>query len=390
MPPRASLSTGFGLSQLEDTGAAVMEAVRAAKVSVPSPVVALVTCAVSRPVPVVFDAVSSLLPAVSIHGATTCASPLTTSGSAPGGVAVLLLGDADVATAASSASEGGFAAGRQAAERLARKMGGTEKVANVILQATPGIEEDVLKGVADVLGTTPVFGGSAADDTVEGNWRLMNSETGVMEGGVSLVGLGADVGFGACLLPPYTAGEKEAKITGASGRSIQTLNGRRAADVLREWVGESIDTQAREGGNVIVECAAFPLGVRKENGAFVGIHAAEIDASGAVGLFAEVSEGETLTVMDKMGEGDSATAAKIGLEQAYQTAVKNGKLSDPKAGLLIYCGGLSIAVGDQLDASLEALKGKPPMLGMTAFGEQGNVDGCNVHSNLAVGIALFE
>lgn len=367
-----------------------MEAVSTAKASVPSPTAALVTCAVSRPVPAVFDAISSLLPGVPLHGATTCGSPLTTSGAAPGGIAVLLLGDAQIATAAATAGEGGFAAGKEVAQKLADKMGGKEKVRNVILQVTPGIEEHVLAGVADVLAGTPIFGGSAADDTVEGNWRLMSSELGVMEGGVSVVGLGKDVGFGACLLPPYTAGSKEAKITAASGRSIQTLDGRRAADVLREWVGEGIEIQAREGGNVIVECAAFPLGVRKKNGAYVAIHAAQIEPSGAVGLFAEVAEGETLTVMEKMGGKDSATAARIGLEHVYQKAAAEGGMSEPKAGILIYCEGLSIAVGDQLDASLEALQGKAPLLGMTAFGEQGNLDGCNLHSNLAVGIALFE
>lgn len=386
----ASLTTGFGVSTHDDAAAAVMEALTSARSSVPSPAVALITCAVSRPVPEVFDALVSLLPGVALHGATTSGAPLTTAGSLPGGVAVLLLGGPGLAAAGADAADGGFEAGKAAAEKLAQRMGGVEQVKNVILQATPGIEEDVVKGVGAVLGRTPVFGGSAADDTVEGNWKVMTSDGGLMDAGVSLVGVGEGVGFGACLLPPYAPSRKEAKITAAEGRSIKTLDGRRAADVLREWVGESIEKQAKEGGNIIVECAGFPLGVRKENGAYVAIHAAQIDESGAVGLFAEVSEGETLTVMDKMGGKDSATAAKIGLEKAYEEAVKNGGLNSPKAGMLIYCGGLSIAVGDQLDASLEPMKDKPPMLGMTVFGEQGALEGANMHSNLAVGVALFE
>lgn len=367
-----------------------MEALTSARASVPTPTVALVTCAVSRRVPEVFDALVSLLPGVALHGATTCGAPLTTTGSVPDGIAVLLLGGPGLAAAGAAAAQGGFEAGKAAAEKLAQRMGGVQQVKNVILQATPGIEEDVVKGVGAVLGGTPVFGGSAADDTVEGNWKLMTSDGGLMDEGVSLVGVGDDVGFGACMFPPYMPGGKEAKITAAEGRSIKTLDGRRAADVLREWVGESIETQARDGGNVIVECAGFPLGVRKENGAYVVIHAAQIDELGAVGLFAEVSEGETLTVMDKMGGKDSATAAKIGLEKAYEEAATKGGLSSPKAGMLIYCGGLSIAVGDQLDSTLEPMKSKPPMLGMTVFGEQGALKDTNLHSNLAVGVALFE
>lgn len=368
-----------------------MEAVNAAKASVPSPKVAMVTSAVSRPVPEVFDALVSLLPGVSLHGATTCGAPLTTNGSAPGGVSILLLGGASLTTGASPATDGGFEAGRKAAQILADRKGGAHRVKNVILQATPGIEEDVIKGVAHVLGDTPIFGGSAADDTVEGNWRLMSSDGGILDSGVILVGLGSDVGFGACLFPPYSPSNKHAKITGASGRSVSTLNGIRAADVLREWVGESIHTQTTEGGNVIVECAGFPLGIQKENGSYVAIHAAEIDKdSGSVGLFAEVSEGETLTVMNKLGGHDSATAAKIGIEKAFEEAVRRGGLTSPKAGLLMYCGGLSIAVGDQLDSTLTPMSDKPPIFGMTVFGEQGTFGGSNFHSNLAVGVALFE
>ena len=94
--------------------------------------------------------------------------------------------------------------------------------------------------------------------------------------------------------------------------------------------------------------------------------------------------------MRNSGGGDSAATAAVGLDAAYEKACKVGGRTTPKAGLLIYCGGLSIAVGDGLASSLSGLADKPPLLGITAFGEQGNVNGENVHSNLAVGLALFE
>lgn len=390
--PLAALATGFGISTNPSTPAAVAEAVAAAKQTAPSPTVALVSATVDRDVPQLHAALRDALPRVALHGATTCASVLTTAGPAPNAVAVLLLSSASgLAVASARAAPDGAAAGRAAAHRLAARMGGPQNVRHVLLHATPGLEEAVLHGISEVLGDTPVFGGSAADNTVEGHWRLLSSDEGVFDAGVSLVGVGDPVRFGACLLPPYEPSARSAKITEADGRAIVTLDGRRAGDVLREWVGDSIEEQAAAGGNVIVECAGFPLGIDKGDGAFVGIHAASIDGgSGAVGLFAEANEGEVLTVMDKIGGKDSATAAAIGLERAYEQAVKNGGLGDPKAGVLIYCGGLSIAVGDALGASLDPLKGKPPMLGMTAFGEQGAIEGSNVHSNLAVGIALFE
>lgn len=94
--------------------------------------------------------------------------------------------------------------------------------------------------------------------------------------------------------------------------------------------------------------------------------------------------------MANMGGGDSVLAASVGLRKAYEEAIQNGRLTEPKAGVMIYCGGLSIAVGDALAASLEAMPDAVPLLGVTAFGEQGWLGGANRHSNLSVGIALFE
>lgn len=304
-------------------------------------------------------------------------------------MSVLILGGSGVVAAGAKGTDG-FAAGQEAAELLAGRMGGRERVEHILLQATPGIEEGVLKGIESVLGKEiDVFGGSAADNEVKGDWRLLSSDGGVLESGVSLVGIRRDVGYGACLCVPYVEGALSGVVTKAEGRAVYEIEGRKASEVLGEWVGGSIDKQVKEGGGVIVECANVPLGVRRGD-AWIAVHAAQIGEDGSVGLFAEVQEGERLVVMRKMGEGDSVRAARMGLELAYEEAKKKGGLEKPTAGVMIYCGGLSIAVGEGLNESLQGLKDKVPLLGMTVFGEQGSIGAQNSHSNLAVGVALFE
>ena len=39
--------------------------------------------------------------------------------------------------------------------------------------APPGEEETYLKGIEDVIGRVPFFGGSAADNSVEGKWKVL-------------------------------------------------------------------------------------------------------------------------------------------------------------------------------------------------------------------------
>ena len=42
------------------------------------------------------------------------------------------------------------------------------------MTATPSDEEDYIQGIQDVIGNVPIFGGSAADNEVNGKWQLLS------------------------------------------------------------------------------------------------------------------------------------------------------------------------------------------------------------------------
>ena len=83
-------------------------------------------------------------------------------------------GDLEVGVAGASREEGATA--REIGSKLAKEallqLGG-KRPNYFFMTASPKEEEDYILGVQDVLGAIPVFGGSAADNTVEGKWSII-------------------------------------------------------------------------------------------------------------------------------------------------------------------------------------------------------------------------
>ena len=65
------------------------------------------------------------------------------------------------------------AIGRKVALEAVQNANSTRSPAYFYMVASPKEEEDYLMGIQDVIGRVPMFGGSAADDNVEGNWKII-------------------------------------------------------------------------------------------------------------------------------------------------------------------------------------------------------------------------
>ena len=115
-----------------------------------------------------------------------------------------------------------------------------------------------------------------------------------------------------------------------------------------------------------------------------------------VDFFAPIPEGSKLVVMDSGDGPDTGYASALG--EAYDIAKAQGSLegADPKAGILVFCGGMAIAVGENMDRGLTSAEFSSkvsglPLLGMTCFGEQTRLphSKTNVQRNLSTGLLLF-
>ena len=393
-----SLRVGFGLSEKDALASALDEAVAAAKASAGGDAqVAFITSTVDHDAQAVHAGFRERLPGVKLHGVTTSLGVLTSSGVQNGGrgaVACLLLGGDDQQFhCGHSTLEDAHAAGKAAASALKEAAGGEVPHA-ILFHASPGAEEAMLEGVAEVFPDVPCQGGSAADNAIAGEWWVFTDE-GPAKAGVSLLGLFGQVNVGVGLVAPYKPEDKTAPITAAHDRQLEKIDGRPAAQVLGEWLGGTIDQQVEKGGNILAQTALHPVAIKKNvpGGAhYTTIHAAQVHAgSGNVDVFARVQSGDELTLMCAT-EDDLASA----LPGLIDTALAGGSVERDKvrAALLIFCAGCAGALGPRLDEALKKLSGQlpdgAPVFGLCTFGEQGFVPGLgSVHQDLSLSVMLL-
>ena len=387
------VSSGFGVSEETATPAAVDQAVACASAGLAgaAPSVAFISATVARDIDEVRRCFVDALPdGTPVHGITSSGAILTSGGAKGGAVGCLLV---------AAEAEGAFATaydeedGAKAAQGLKEKMAAPQAI---FMGATPGAEEGVLAALAEAFPGVPVFGGTAADDELSGAWSVFSAEASSGTG-VSLVGVGDAVKFGASMLGPYTPTKTTVTATKTEGRRVFEIDGKPAADWALAWLGGDVKDQYAEGGLVLPQTAQRPLGLENGDGEYVSAHLAAFGGKEKfLDFFAPVPQGAVLTVMDSGDGPDSGYAAA--LAEAYDAARAGGTLAGdvPKAGMLVFCGGMAIAVGDNLDAGLTSagfaskVEGLP-LLGMTCFGEQACLpkSKANVQRNLSVGCVLF-
>ena len=382
--------SGFGVSGEESTTDAVAVAVSMAKDAIgDKPItLAFVSSTVVRNVEEVREAFVGSLPGTPIHGITSSGAVLTGSGAIPSSVGCLLL----------SAEPDDFAVafdekdGSKAATSLKAMMPNPKAI---FLGATPGAEEGVIEVLSNEFPGVPVFGGTAADDELTGAWSVFSS-TASSETGVSLVGIGGDISFGASMVGPYTSTRKTAVATKTDGRRVLEIDGKPAADWVFDWLGDEVRDQYENGGLVLPATAQKPIAIQATpEDELITAHCAAFGGTEKfVDFFAPVPQGSTMTIMESGNGPETGYAAA--LNEAFDTANSMIEGSPARAGLLIYCGGMAIAVGENLNKGLtsEPFSSKMkslPCMGITCFGEQACLPSTkkNAQRNLSVGMILF-
>ncbi len=337
---------------------------------------------------------------VPIMGATSNSGVLIQQGAIEHGMSLLLLSGTEnraFGTASAIIEGDDFeGAARQAAAKLVAGFDGDE-VAAVCVMSTPGSEEAVLRGLEAELGSSVlIFGGSAADEDVSGKWRVFEGDD-VYSQGIALFGVRANAGVrvGAQLASPYVATDTVTTVTKTQGRTLVALDEKPAADVLYEQVGDAVEEAYKAGGAVLKPMSTRPYAIQRD-GREIAVHVAGINQpAGTVDLFVDPKEGDKFVAMSTVEGQETEYAVGDGIRDSYAKACAAGEIDKPVAALMVYCGGLGIAVGKQIDRNcmvdLQQLDGLPrSTVGFTAFGEQGPKDGVNMHTNLSVGLMVMQ
>lgn len=179
-----------------------------------------------------------------------------------GQTAAMVFSDADIRIGCGIADNEGNAreAGKKATIAAIKNSNCSIKPSYIYMLATPGDEENYLKGVQDVVGRIPVFGGSAADNEFEGKWKVFTNEK-IVTNGCAVMLIYNKKGINAVFEVPY-------KETGISGvitkindeRTIAEIDNTPALIKFAEWTGFPLEHI--KGINALDASVIYPFSVK--------------------------------------------------------------------------------------------------------------------------------
>ena len=333
-----------------------------------------------------------------LHGATSCLGAMTDMGANEGACAFAISDPSGAyGTALAEASSDMQHAARDATTRALVAADRVGEIPELVwVSSTPGSEEDVLAGIEHVLGPdVPIIGGSAADNSVSGDWLVFNQDQKVSSGVVVTV-LFPSSPISFAYQNGYSPTDKAGTITKVEGRKIREIDHQPAMNVYSNWTGNEVQNTATDakGAAILSESTMWPLGRKigelKEIPFHLLAHPAVTHTDGSIDVFATLEEGEQVTLMHGTHQGLVERAGRVA-SLARQNS--DNPVATPLGALMIYCGGCMLSVRDQLDDVVSGVSSEldgAPFLGAFTFGEQGSlIQGGNRHGNLMISCIVF-
>ena len=385
------LKSNVGWSTNEDSYTQGQETAAKAVVDLVQTKVAFLYTSVDCDVKKVLEGAKEELGTAPIIGCTSSAGIIVPDGfisSDNGFTGILALGDPEleVGVAGLSKEETARETGRKVAKEAMKKAGKDCAPAYFYMVASPGEEEDYIKGIEDVIGRVPVFGGSAADNTVEGKWSIFTSDT-IFNDGVAVAFFYTDKPMTNVFTGEYHETTNSGVITKVEGkRTLVEIDGVPAIKKYAEWTGNKL--KDLDADNLLVTTITAPLGVKDRLGDLIAIrHPMYGNKDKSMNIGANLAVNTAIIQME-------ATVDEL-INSTGKTMREVNKQSEGEQGayLLIHCGGRRLGIGDRIDEVSKQLKeeahGKP-FIAVFTFGEYGVKDhGANTTGGLMLSFTSF-
>ncbi len=307
-------------------------------------------------------------------------------------VGIMVLSDPSMVVGVGFADRKAYQSARDAGEaatkaaRVMTKMPYNDEPDLMYMAASPTEEEFFLKGANRVVGRVPLFGGSAADNTISGNWSLYldNKVTGE---GVAVALIYMKNGF----VNEFTGAYRETKdmgiITKVEGtRQLVSIDGVPAVKKYAQWRGRK--PSEFMGAKLLSETITSPLGVKDRLGDLIAIrHPMNGNDDYSMNIGANLAEGTTVIRME-------ATVDEL-ISSVGKTLKKlNARCKKPVVAYhLVHCGGRRAGIDARINEVYKEIKknvnGVPFIMEFT-FGEYGYVeDGNNTTGGLMLSFTAF-
>jgi len=380
-----------GSSMQSDPRQAGKEAAAGVKAGLSGMKAAFVYASCDYDLPSVLSAIAAEVPGVPLFGNTSFTGVITPEGYIGGDkpfVGMMAFSDPDMVVGVASAAKDGCSVckGREIAAAAMKAAGKDCPPDYFYMAASPAEEEFYLEGISAVIGRVPFFGGSAADNSIAGNWKLYAGDDLFADGCVAAFFYG-----GPKMKNVFTGAYRETGdfgvITETKGdRTLVTIDGTPAAAKYAAWLG--VDSDKVTGGNLLVTAITSPLGVKDPLGKLTAIrHPMFGNPDGSMNIGNNLAE---KTCVIRMEATVDELIASTGDTLKKLIAEMPGK---PLAFHLVHCGGRRAGIGDRIGEVAAALKeaaGDVPFLTEFTFGEYGfERDGCNTCGGLMLSFTGF-
>lgn len=282
---------------------------------------------------------------------------------------MMIFDDEDMKVAVAGMAKNGDARemGRQIAIEAIKNAGTKVRPSYFYMVASPAEEEFYLQGIQDVIGRVPMFGGSCADDNLDGEGRILcNGEA--FADGCAVAFFYTD----KKIVTEYTGAYRETADRGiitkvANKRTLMEIDGVPALQKYADWTGTTVDKL--QGMDLLSATITSPLGIKDPVGNITVIRhpmAGNADNSMNIGNFLE--EGTAIVRME-------ATVDE--LIESNRTVLENTKESlnvKPAAYFLVHCGGRKLGIGDRMEEvynQVKSVANDTPFMMIFTFGEYG-------------------
>ena len=289
---------------------------------------------------------------------------------------MMSLDDTDlvVGVACREAGRDARAVGRKVAIDAVAAAKSTRAPAYFYMVASPKEEEAYLMGIQDVIGRVPMFGGSAADDTVSGDWKIICNDK-VIDDGVAVAFFYTDNE----MVTSFTGAYKETKnmglITGVKDhRNLVSIDGISALKKYAQWCG--VTPGSLKGENLLKESVMRPLGIKDPLGNLTVIRHPMFGNDNGT----RTVEDDTIMLGNNVVENTAIiqlTATMNDLVNAAGDTMKDVKkqlYTDPAAYILFHDGARRMKIDDKIDEVYRQIakeaRGVPFIMPFT-FGEYG-------------------
>ena len=307
-------------------------------------------------------------------------------------VGIMVLCDPNMVVGVGFADRKAYQSARDAGEsatkhaRAMTKMPYNDEPDVMYMTASPTEEEFFLKGANRVIGRVPLFGGSAADNTISGNWSLY-LDNKVTNEGVAVALFYMKGGFVNEFTGAYRETSDMGIITKVEGtRQLVTIDGAPAVKKYAKW--RNMKPSELMGDKLLSATITSPLGVKDRLGDLVAIrHPMFANEDYSMNIGANLSTGTTVIRME-------ATVDEL-ISSVGETLKKlNERLTKPVVCYhLVHCGGRRAGIDARINEVYEEIKkntnGVPFIMEFT-FGEYGYVDdGRNTTGGLMLSFTAF-